>query len=492
MIDEIDLFARYHFAIDHEVEVATLSTSLARGSCDRNIVRRMLDVVNHVRTQLPDMTLKLDYIYLARAAHECSAYYTALLFAQLACESFSTDYPSFSSDPKIDYIYEHQPQFGRVLQDIMQDTYLNISDPDAICGAGSSYLVDHNSRVQYYARANSWDKVMLAQDIELSYDNPVAAKEMSNALHNSGLQFLQWQFLSKNLDEKFGYECAWRLSNWNLLTNDIATSHNDSTLPRLESLENSFHQHHYRALKYFHENDQRGTERALECARRSVISSLKVISLESSRTINEKLSQLRLLREIEQLSLTDSQKYPEVLQRWDEHEILTGQFEYVEPILQQRIIMFQIKESLKTDTNMQKAFFTTCLDLAMIAEGQGNFPVAARTLGTLAKHRDLSEDLQNQLLYQESLLAWMTRDNKVARRLLRNLIEKRNMRPNLRAKALRVYGDWMAETKSENPQVVIQKYYLESIKTSNSIDEQTLDVIKNLNDTQVKTNIQHI
>lgn len=449
----------------------------------------MLDVVNHVRTQLPDdVSLKLDYVYLARAAHECAAYYTALLFAHLACESFSEDYPSFSSDPKIDYIYEHQPQLGRVLQDIMQDTYLNISDPDAICGAGSSYLVDHNSRIQYYARTDSWDKVMLAQDIELSYDNPLAAREMSNALHRSGLQYLQWQVLKQDFDEKFRYECAWRLGNWDLLVNDTVANY-DSTLPRLESLEGSFHQHHYHALKCFHEDDQRGTERALECARNSVISSLRVISLESSKTVNEKLSQLRLLREIEQLCLTDSQKYSEVLQRWNEHEILTGQFEYVEPILQQRIIMFRIKESLKMDTNIQEAFFTTCLDLAIVAECQGNFPVATRALGTLTKHRDLSEDLQNQLLYQESLLAWMTHDQKIARRLLRNLIEKRNMKPGLRAKALRDYGDWMAETKSENPQAVIQKYYMESIRTSKSIGEQTPDVIKNLNDTQVKTDM---
>lgn len=191
---------RYHFTIDRERE------SRNRGGCDRKIVRCMLDLVNHVRTQLPDgVSLKLDYIYLARAAHECSAYYTALLFAQLACESFSAEYPDFSSDPKIDYIYERQPQFGRVLQDIMQDTYLNISDPDAICGAGSSYLLDHDSRVQYYARTNSWNMVMLAQDIELSYDNPLTAREMVNALRHSGLQFLQGQFLSnrKDLDEKF-------------------------------------------------------------------------------------------------------------------------------------------------------------------------------------------------------------------------------------------------------------------------------------------------
>lgn len=165
----------------------------------------MLDVVNHVRAQLPDgAILRFDYVYLARAAHKCSAYYTALLFAQLACGLISTDYPDFSNDPRIDYIYERQPEIGRVLQNIMLDTYLNISDPDAKSGAGSSHVLDPDSRVQYYARTNQWDKVILAQDIELSNQPLTNRMGMANALHCSGLQFLQWQFLGDSLDEKFG------------------------------------------------------------------------------------------------------------------------------------------------------------------------------------------------------------------------------------------------------------------------------------------------
>lgn len=218
-----------------------------------------------------------------------------------------------------------------------------------------------------------------------------------------------------------------------------------------------------------------------------------MISLESSRIINEKLSQLRLLREIEQLnSAADSsqKEYLEILQRWNAHEIsLTGQFDYVEPILWQRIIMFRIREFLWTDTNIREAFCATCLDLAEVAMSQGNFQVATRALGTLATQQNLSTDLENQHLYQESLLAWMKHDQVIARRLLRNLIEKRNPKPSLKAKALRIYGDWMAETKSENPQAVIQKYYLESIKISEAINEQTPDVVKDLYETQVRKQV---
>lgn len=192
------------------IKAETATTLEAENTlCDRKIVCRMLDVVNHLRMQLPDggIILKLDYIYLAKAAQKCSAYYTALMFAQLACESILTEYPDFSNDTKIDYIYTHQPELGKLLQDIVQDTYLNISEPDAVYGgAGSSHLLDHNSLIQHYARTNKWDKVIFAQDVQLSYgDNLLAAKEMANALHHSELQFLQWQFLNGNkiFDEKF-------------------------------------------------------------------------------------------------------------------------------------------------------------------------------------------------------------------------------------------------------------------------------------------------
>lgn len=250
-----------------------------------------------------------------------------------------------------------------------------------------------------------------------------------------------------------------------------------------------FQAHHYRALKCLYENNWRDTERAIENARNSVIGALRMTSLESSRTVNEKLSQLRLLREIEQLGWamdSPTERYPEMLRRWQEQEISsTGQFDYIEPILWQRITMF--RKWLHVDVNLREAFFATCLELIEIAESQGDFPVAARALGTLMFHRDLSADLKNQLLYQESLLAWMEQDQVIARRLLRSLIEeKSNPTPSLRAKALRVYGDWMVETKSENSQAVIRKYYLESIKISETIEEQTSDVVRNLHDTQVR------
>lgn len=75
----------------------------------------------------------------------------------------------------------------------------------------------------------------------------------------------------------------------------------------------------------------------------------------------------------------------------------------------------------------------------------------------LIKQKDIPSKIQDQLLYQESLLALIRKDLDVGRFLLRNLMQKETLDAKLRAQILRVYGDWMAETKSENPQVYIMK-----------------------------------
>lgn len=73
----------------------------------------------------------------------------------------------------------------------------------------------------------------------------------------------------------------------------------------------------------------------------------------------------------------------------------------------------------------------------------------------LTKQKDIPPKIQDQLLYQESLLARLTKNLDIGRFLLRNLMQKETLDASLRAQILRVYGDWMAETKSENPQVCI-------------------------------------
>lgn len=72
---------------------------------------------------------------------------------------------------------------------------------------------------------------------------------------------------------------------------------------------------------------------------------------------------------------------------------------------------------------------------------------------TLAKQDQLSAEVTDVIQYQDAMLAWMRGDQDLGRRLLRSLLVKDSLSPDINAQALKVYGNWMAETKSENPQV---------------------------------------
>ncbi|XP_012149187.1 serine/threonine-protein kinase tefu isoform X2 [Megachile rotundata] len=487
----IDQFFNYHFNVIIKANVSSYAIHKVT-SCDQRIVRSMLNIVNYIRIQVVDNLSKLNYICIAKAAQYCSAFFTAILYAEMSCETMLNDYENSINVSKIDYIYELSPEEGKVIQNILRDSYTKIGDFDAISGTGSSHLQDHSTRIQHYIYTNEWNQVMLTQDVELSFGNMTAMREMANGLHQSGLQYLLSHFIStmskedENIDKDIEYECAWRLSNWNLHEPNQALHTQNNCNFKPEITEYNYYFYHYQALKYFHENNERGVQNAIQNARSSIIKALRNTSLESSKTIYEKLMQLQLISEIEELCIAKEDEYEEVLRKWQQQDITNfNEFQYIEPILFQRTVMYQINRSLINNSQIKTALANTYLQISEIAADKENLHIATRSLAMLAKQKDLSPKIEDQLLYQESLLARLRKDLELGRFLLRNLMHKDTLDVNLRAQILRVYGDWMAETKSENPQAVIKNYYLKSIDASNSIREHTADTIKNLHDTYV-------
>ncbi|KZC09469.1 Serine-protein kinase ATM [Dufourea novaeangliae] len=486
--------------VSADVLYATLSSSWGQKLLNTKYIEHLKSLLGESQKQMglriiqvaDDIRLNLNYMYIAKAAQYCAAFFTAILYAEMSCENILNDHNNFTNVSKIDDVYELAPEQGKMIQSILRDTYSKIGDFDAIRGTGSSHLQDHSTRIQHYVHTYEWNKAILAQDVELSFGNMTVIKEMANGLHHSGLQYLMDNFIfamSKNnekIHEDIQYECSWRLSNWNFCEiNQALYVQNDCKL-KSQITESDYHFYHYQALKYFHEGNEAGIRNAIESARMSVIKALKNISLESSKTIYEKLMQLQLIREIEEFSLVKSDEYENVLKKWQQQDISNfNELEYIEPVLTQRTIMYQINDALAGSVQMKNVLFNTYLDLSKIAVDKENLNIATRSLAVLAKQTDIPPKIQDQLLYQESLLARLRNDLEIGRFLLRNLIHKESLDINLRAQVLRVYGDWMAETKSENPQAVIKKYYLKSIDTSSSIDEQTTESVKNLHDTQV-------
>ncbi|XP_043278372.1 serine-protein kinase ATM [Venturia canescens] len=452
----------------------------------------MINVVNFMRIQSSDNApMFLEYLYIAKAAQYCSAYFTSVLYAELWCQSLLQDsrllqdkIPGSWISP-IDCICELRPEPGKLLQSIVREAYLHIGDPDSIYGCGLSHLIDPSYRIQHYVHLRQWDKVLLAQDVELSSGN-VSARGVLHSLQQSGLQSLLGRVIStinkeqENVDD-FMYEAAWRLADWNILESHRShenVDHSTSSIsPRSRICE--YHSSHYRALKSLRESDSVGLRTFLDDARTSLVYSLRKISLECSQTVYPILSQLRMLQEIEDFANVEPDRCHEAVENWNrENDLDSNDFQWIEPILSQRLVMYQTKGTLTNG-----ALINTHFDIAEIAEEQGYLSIAARALDSLSRH-NLSSATRDELTYHEAHLAWIRKDQDIGRYLLRNLIKKSNLSPNLRAKALHVYGNWMAVTKSENPQEVIEKYYEESIKTSLSIDNQSLRDRKNLTNAQ--------
>ncbi|XP_076752966.1 serine/threonine-protein kinase tefu isoform X2 [Xylocopa sonorina] len=485
----IDKFFKYHFNVETNVPSYEIHKCT---NCDHRIVRSMLTIVNYIRMQISNSFLKLNYIHIAKAAQYCSAFFTAILYAEMSCEAILNDDDKFTNVSKIDSVYELSPQQGKVIQNILRDSYAKIGDFDSISGTGSSHLEHYSTRIQHSVYINEWDKVMPAQDVELSFGNMTMIRDMTSELYQSGLDYVRGQFIAnvlksgEKIDEDILYECAWRLSNWNICETNQALCTQSNSNMKLEITEHDYHFYHYQALKYFHEHNETGVQDAIRNARISIIKALRNISLESNKTIYEKLMQLQLIREIEELSFAKYDEYESILHKWQQQDIANiNEFQYMEPILTQRTVMFQINDTLINNENIKHALSNTYLEISKIAADKGNLHIAARSLAVLAKQEHLAPNIQDQLLYQEFLLARFRKDLDVGRFVLRKLIHKETLDVNLRAQMLRVYGDWMAETKSENPQTVVKEYYLKSIDISTSISMETSDTIKNLHDAQV-------
>uniref|UniRef100_A0ABD2WPC0 Serine/threonine-protein kinase ATM n=1 Tax=Trichogramma kaykai TaxID=54128 RepID=A0ABD2WPC0_9HYME len=461
----INYFFHHHFnegSLDPH-SVSTLSKS-------RDAIRCMLEVVNHLRIQTNErVPLNFNYLNIALAAQFCSAYFSSVLYAELWCRSNLDNVRYFDSIPIIDQIYEQNAKRGKIVQDILKEAYTKIGDTDSIHGCGSSHLQDRRSRIPYYKNFQKLDKLVLSYDAELSVNRNMSASGMISALKESSLHFLAKSLITSmsskdDTTDEYCYDTLWRLADWDQVTNLSSSSKSKK--------KEDFPAYHYEALKHLHENSIVPFKHFLKEAHCRIIEDLRTISLESCKAVYPKLCQLQMLREIEEFGTCDPEDYENLLAKWDKKKfVFNNHFQYVEPILSQRTTIFQIQNSRKVNPIIKTAFFNNLLDTARLARQRGHLSAAARALETLSQQVNLNDETENRLLYHEAKLAWMREDEDMARFNLRRLIKSDSVKPNLMARALRVYGNWIAENKSENPQAIIEKYYDKAIEVYRKMDD---------------------
>ena len=109
----------------------------------------------------------------------------------------------------------------------------------------------------------------------------------------------------------------------------------------------------------------------------------------------------------------------------------------------------------------------TQLSTARLARNEGWLHVGDRCLQSLLQVGGLPAAVQMQLKLEEAQLSWERGNHEVGRRILRMLLGELastgeqslgNMLQH--SVALELYGNWMAETKSENPQVQLSAHQI--------------------------------
>ena len=278
--------------------------------------------------------------------------------------------------------------------------------------------------------------------------------------------------------EDYQYECGWRLGHWNLLSTENGKKLNYNVTDNSNSLQSlilkgGYEKYHYLALKALHDLDFTNTERAVATARKCVIDSLAHASLECSKNLYHPLSQLQALQEIEDFVLArqsgEAAKMEAAVDKWKKQCCLTvSEFQYTEPILVQRGVL--LCNAVLTEKNNEmkqqlvKHLAEIQLSTAELARAEGWHHVGKRCLRMLSQVGRLSSVVDGRLKLEEAQLSWGRGGCEVGRPILRSLIGELSLIGNeshemrlLYSSALTLYGNWMAETRSENSQV---KFFL--------------------------------
>ena len=158
------------------------------------------------------------------------------------------------------------------------------------------------------------------------------------------------------------------------------------------------------------------------------------------------------------------------------------QFDYIEPILSQRIAMLN---SCVNDDHVSERI-SLSLKLLKFARIEKNDPIAIRVLNSLSKITMLPEEAKHLMTYEKAQIRW-NHDKNSAKLLLNTLLKNEDeLNLKLRVAALKLFGQWMCETSAENPQVIIQKYLKKPLKLLANEDGDYCREIADINDALAK------
>ncbi|RZF43814.1 hypothetical protein LSTR_LSTR006355 [Laodelphax striatellus] len=439
--------------------------------CNRASVRCVVvlaSIIHHYVSNKEGLSekydIELDYLLLAKAAQFCSAYFTSLFFAELwfykkyGCEENDTFLRQSSSG--LAFLSQENLNERGVLQKVMFEAYKRIGEPDAVYGCGPEELMETGALIENYQLENKWDRIVETLDMELSQHNSADSSDMAVALYECGLHHVSSVY-SKSVSggdrrlSEVQYESAWRLAEWNV--------------PECSGASASYQGLLHRALKAAHYSDWPTATLTLHSARHLVLGHLKHDSLEAAHNVYKPLAQLQALLEIEEFE--KKERLVDNVSCWQNQDAIGwNNFKYVEPLFAQRRLLAQKISEIDCAE--------VCIRGARVALSESYWSAAARSLKFASNmSQQLTASTRFTLQLDSAKLSWARGDHKVGGNLLKALLthlkdESNSEHSNLLSEALRTYGTWMADTKSEKGRDIIQNYFKPALEAASNSDRE--------------------
>ncbi|XP_063405374.1 serine-protein kinase ATM-like [Mytilus trossulus] len=475
---------------------------------NKDSLRSMLNVVQYLRQQdrpkqgRQEMTawdnnfwLDLDFLHISKAAMYCSAHFSAILFAEIWCDiqrqkqDYSGDSQkgtgfsqSFSQTTMIDSLGSSTSSSSTInVQDLLLQTYQEIGDPDGLYGCGAGRLADTSSRVKSYEHENRWEKAVITYDIEMCQPSSVPQYELLQALQNFGSNHLLERYLHTmsstgqseipNHIKDLQFKAAWKTGQWNI-----------ETTSRLEE-SCSFNEAVYSALTAVKDGHCSLAERNIGIARMLSMQKISTSTMESARCLYPILADLQCVSQIDnvlQYNILKKEGYDDLTTRWNSEDSFTdNDFMFLEPTLNIRCTILKMLQLKHDDPSLNICLQHQLLKLAQLARESNRHQIAERAIFDLKQMETDDLKLYIPKLIEEANLYWTRQEQNTAKHLMKNLMTKleKLQDENIDAarfypQVLSIYGNWLAETRSENPNVIMEEYLEKTVGLLESLNEQ--------------------
>ncbi|XP_064646511.1 serine-protein kinase ATM-like isoform X2 [Lineus longissimus] len=466
-------------ALGKEIDDATICQNQQAVKCLLNLVQylRQQPRPQHGRRERTvwenNFWLDVDYLIIAKAAQSCGKHFTALMYTEIWCsqirdkqvrESGSSSSKSYSSQSSESSQLSSLPEEKRCnVQGQLLEAYRAIGDPDGVYGCGISCLGDSLSRTKMYEHENQWDKALCSYDLDMDIPRMTTQLGLLNSLKNFGsshvldmyLKGLEGQGLtgSKEFDQ-FQYEAALRCGKWDL---DVPTRLTQGL---------SFSQAIYWSCLCVNKKDECAFFKTVDTARSAFIG--ETFTVESVTGLYQVLCKLHAINQVEDvghLFFRDG-KTSDCLKKWTSYMApFENQFIFTEPVLQTRTRLLNLLLDVKVDPEILEGLQRQTELLVRQARTAGQYQVAVNAIHKLEQASQPQTMLTMRI--EEAKLFWSKGESNTAMYMmnecLKTLKQLEDTEAHVCAHGLSLYGEWLAETHSASPQVIMEEYLQKSV-----------------------------